>query len=102
MAGKPIKLSKREFSIHKIKLLSGKETCIPMTRVKSKIPFYQNEWERIVEIYGHYELMEINFEPKVTIDCEAHIRGFQKQLLDASAQDVYSKEIQIIDNETTN
>ena len=95
MAANSIKFPKREFSIHKKKLKSGEELCIPMTRVKSKVPFLKNPWGRIICIYGVYVLQDIDFEPIDTIDCEAHIKGYIKQLEEACSKQIFSTEIQL-------
>lgn len=73
--------TKYEFAIKRETLNSGKEILIPVCRIKNKIPFIENRWSRIVEIYGVYQLQELDFQPELTHDeCKNHILGYQSVL----------------------
>src|ERR1041385_4835654 len=76
-------MPKYEFAIRKTTLSSGKTIYTPVCRKKTSITNFliPNPWERIVEVYGQYILMELSFIPDLTYDqCEAHIQKYQEKL----------------------
>ena len=76
-----------KFVIRKIILNNGKELYAPMVCLKRGA--FANNWERITCIYGKYILQELDFEPNLTYaECEKHIEGFKKQLMDSHDEDI--------------
>ena len=75
-----------EFAIRKIIQDDGREVLIPVVRQKRKrwlfIKMPENEWHRIVCLYGKYKTLELNWNPDLTfIQCQDHIRGYQEKLI---------------------
>lgn len=79
-------MATHEFAIKREELNSGKVILTPMCRratILNKLPIFNNPWQRIVEIYGNYVLMELDFVPELTYEqCEEHINGYKQKLIE--------------------
>lgn len=68
-----------EFAIRKEILKSGKVRYTPVVRRKRR--FFQESWNRIVNLYGKYVLLELDFDPELTHEqCAEHLINYQRQL----------------------
>jgi len=77
-------MPKYEFAIRTALLSSGKSTHTPVCRKKTSITnlLIPNPWDRIVEVYGEYILMDLPFVPDLTYEeCELHIKKYQEKLI---------------------
>lgn len=76
---------KYEFAIKKDTLNNGNVIYTPVCRKKNildKINIFSSPWERIVKIYDHYCIMDLNFVPNLSYEeCKEHIQGYQNHLL---------------------
>lgn len=92
---------KFEFAIKKDILKSGKVIHTPVCRKKSKLGrfnIFSTPWNRIVEIYGEYSLMEIDFVPELSYKhCEEHIYGYQQVLLKKNENEVSTVEFHMLE-----
>lgn len=71
-----------EFAIQKKTLNSGETVHIPVCRRKALIPLLSVPWERITKVYDQYILLDIDFEPNLSLEeCEEHIRCYKQKLL---------------------
>lgn len=76
-------MAKYEFAIKKDVLNSGNIIYTPVCRRRPllNISLFSNPWSRIVNIYGNYLIMELDFIPDLSYeDCKEHISGFQEKL----------------------
>lgn len=81
-----------EFAIQKTELNNGKINYTPVTRIKSK--FITNPWVRIACIYGIYLIMDLDFDPELTLQqCEEHIQGYKDSLQKARANQIKNIEL---------
>lgn len=93
--------NKYEFAIKKDTLKSGKVILTPVCRVKSRIPWLQNPWIRIIDKYGRYFLEDLNFDPELSHEeCQRHIQGFQNELAKAKEHQISHIELDILEEKT--
>lgn len=75
---------KYEFAIKKDTLNNGSIIYTPVCRrsgILNKFTIFSSNWERIVKIYDHYCVMDLNFVPDLTYEeCKDHIQGYQNHL----------------------
>jgi len=94
-------MAKYEFAIKKDVLNSGKTIYTPVCRMKSKLGklnIFPNPWNRIVDQYGVYCLMELDFVPELSYaECEQHIQGYQQVLLKKNENDVSTVEFHVLE-----
>ena len=76
-----MKTTTYEFSIKKETLGSGITNHIPVVRTTNSFPFVQNKWERITKVYDTFVVLDLHFEPQLTLE-EAleHIAGYKEIL----------------------
>lgn len=76
-------MAKFEFAIKKDVLNNGKIIYTPVCREKSKLGrLFSGKWQRIVQIYERFFLMELDFIPELSYgECERHIQGYQEELM---------------------
>lgn len=97
-------MAKYEFAIKKDVLNSGKTIFTPVCREKRRTIFglylmlVPLPWQRIVNIYDEYILMELDFNPELTYkECEEHIAGYQKVLLQKVENEVVTVEFHTLE-----
>jgi len=92
-------MPKYEFAIRKATLSSGKTTHTPVCRKKTSITnlLIPNPWERIVEVYGEYILMDIPFTPELSYEqCELHISKYQEKLMNEKLEEEETVEFEAV------
>lgn len=94
-----------EYAIQKEVLNSGKEIFTPVVRRKKRWKWgwlgYEEGWQRIVRQYDRWVLLELDWDPELTYEqCQEHIDGYHKTLIDSVANEVNKVELHKLEEKT--